>query len=318
MREPLVSIIMPVYGVEKYIEESVKSIIDQKYRNIELIIVDDESNDKSIELAQCILEKSDVNYTIVKEINKGLPGARNNGANICKGEYICFIDSDDCIDSSHVQYLMEMIDKHHLEVCFTDFEYTNENNRKSKKLNQYSEKIYGKEELLKAFSMRDVKIHCCSLCIKKEVFEKYTFNEKLKYGEDVEFMWRLFSGQSTIGRVCVSTYKYLIRSNSIMTTYSYEKDKVFITEFEKSMKKLSEDYPVNKDIYLRAFYRNIFGWLHSVSKKTNYIQFEQAIYLINKNEMIDVLSKSDDFKVKVLVRLFHISDKMFFNIIKKI
>jgi glycosyltransferase involved in cell wall biosynthesis len=318
MNQPLVSIVMPVYRVEKYIEESIKSIVEQTYTNIELIVVDDEGDDKSIEIAEYILKNSNIDYKIVREKNKGLPGARNYGVEFAKGEYVCFIDSDDCISNNHVEDLIKILKTHNLDVCFSDFEYTNESNRKGKNMDSFSEKIYKKDELLNAFSTRKIKIHCCSLCIKKSLFLEYKFNEKLRYGEDVEFMWRLFSGQDYIGRSMVSSYKYLIRSNSIMSTYSYDKDKVFVEEFKKSMKTLMEKYPENKKIYIVAYYRNIFGWLHALSKKTTYIQFLEAIQMIDKMKLIQNLKRNKDFKISILVGIFKTSDKIFYNIMRKI
>lgn len=90
---PLVSVVMPVYNVEQYIEQAIWSVIDQTYGNFELIIVDDQSPDNSIELIQ--KKFNDVRIRIIRQKNRGLAGARNTGIRNAKGEYIALLDSDD-------------------------------------------------------------------------------------------------------------------------------------------------------------------------------------------------------------------------------
>ena len=90
---PLVSVVMPVYNVEQYIEQAVWSVIDQSYGNFELIIVDDESPDNSIELIK--QKYNDVRIRIIQQKNRGLAGARNTGIRHANGDYIALLDSDD-------------------------------------------------------------------------------------------------------------------------------------------------------------------------------------------------------------------------------
>ena len=93
--KPLVAIVMPVYKVEKYIEDSINFVFRQSYKNIELIIVDDGSPDKSIQIAERLLLLSDIKYEIVRQENAGLGDARNTGMKIATGKWITFLDSDD-------------------------------------------------------------------------------------------------------------------------------------------------------------------------------------------------------------------------------
>lgn len=103
MNEPLVSIIVPVYNVEKYIKQCVASIASQTYKNIELVLVDDRGNDNSIELAERYLESKspNLNYRIVRHShNKGIAAARNSGIDTVNNGFILFIDSDDYLANS--------------------------------------------------------------------------------------------------------------------------------------------------------------------------------------------------------------------------
>ena len=101
---PLISIIVPVYNVEKYLHRCVDSILNQTYRNLEIILVDDGSPDRSGEICDEYAAK-DGRIRVIHQENRGLSGARNAGLDICKGEYIAFVDSDDYIEPDMFQQL---------------------------------------------------------------------------------------------------------------------------------------------------------------------------------------------------------------------
>ncbi len=101
----LVSVIIPVYNVESYVERCVKSIIAQSYTNIEIILVDDGSTDHSGDICDR-LHKDDKRIIVIHQDNKGLAGARNTGIDKARGEYICFVDSDDYVHPDYVKYLL--------------------------------------------------------------------------------------------------------------------------------------------------------------------------------------------------------------------
>lgn len=92
MNDVLISVVMPVYNVEKYVAESIQSVLNQSYSNFELIIVDDGGQDKSVDICH---KFDDSRIRIVSQKNRGLAGARNTGINTAKGYYIAFLDSDD-------------------------------------------------------------------------------------------------------------------------------------------------------------------------------------------------------------------------------
>ena len=97
-----VSIILPVYNVEEYITDCINSIKNQTFKNFEIIIVDDETKDKSIEIAESLLETTDIDYKIIHRKNGGLAAARNSGIRVAKGEYLVFVDSDDIINPQYL------------------------------------------------------------------------------------------------------------------------------------------------------------------------------------------------------------------------
>lgn len=111
---PLVSVIVPVYNVENYIEECLDSIIDQTYENLEIIVVDDGSTDKSNEKVQPFT--TDNRVQLIEQANQGLSGARNTGLKAATGKYVLFVDSDDFIETKAIESLVAQMESHQVDL----------------------------------------------------------------------------------------------------------------------------------------------------------------------------------------------------------
>ena len=111
MKKWLVSIIVPVYNVENYVGECIESIKNQTYSNIEVIVVNDGSEDRSIEIINDMI-RDDSRFTIINQKNQGLSVARNNGLKYAKGDYFFFVDSDDYIEKNCIEELLNLICKY--------------------------------------------------------------------------------------------------------------------------------------------------------------------------------------------------------------
>ena len=123
MDKILVSVIVPVYNVEKYIERTITSIKEQDYENIEIIIVDDGSPDRSSQIVDEI-SKSDTRIKVIHKKNGGVSSARNAGLKIANGEYVTFVDGDDWIDPNYVSYYVTLIEKYQCEMIFNKNNYS--------------------------------------------------------------------------------------------------------------------------------------------------------------------------------------------------
>ena len=99
--EPLVSIVIPVYNVENFVKDTLSSVCNQTYKNIEIICVDDGSTDNSLSVLNFYSEK-DKRIKVLSQSNSGVSAARNNGIRAAEGEYICFLDSDDFMHPQNV------------------------------------------------------------------------------------------------------------------------------------------------------------------------------------------------------------------------
>lgn len=123
----LVSVIVPIYNVQEYLDMCVKSIVEQTYKNLEIILVDDGSPDKCGEMCDCWAQKDD-RIRVIHKPNGGLSDARNFGLDICKGRYITFVDSDDYIAQDYVEYMMGNIGD--ADICLCNYIAFTENIQK--------------------------------------------------------------------------------------------------------------------------------------------------------------------------------------------
>lgn len=116
---PLISVIIPCYNVENYIEECMNSIIHQSYKNLEIIVVNDGSMDNTKQRISLFLEDKRVKY--IEQENQGQSKARNSALEIMQGKYVCFVDGDDCIHRDFIKFLYQEIIENNADISVCDF-----------------------------------------------------------------------------------------------------------------------------------------------------------------------------------------------------
>ncbi len=254
---PLLSVVIPVYNVEKYLRECLDSIVNQTYTNLEIIIVNDCSPDNSEEIVLEYQAKDPRIKYIKHEKNLGQGGARNTGIQNATGEWITFVDSDDYIDLDTYQVMMDLIQKNNVDVgmfdyiCFDDITKREFNN-------YWSWDDVDTSTLTKVY-FRDIrngiawnKIFRLSDIINNDI----TFPEHLKF-EDEEF-WSKFSAliEPTVIGCPKRFYHYRQREGSTMSQYSFRADMGYIA-------KNIYDFLVEKNIfdkYQERFLKHIENW----------------------------------------------------------
>lgn len=230
MTSPLVSIIIPVYNVEAYLEECLDSVVNQTYKNIEVIAVNDGSTDSSPEILNRYKEKYG-NIKVINQRNSGPSGARNRGIAEATGKYIYFLDSDDYILPETVENIIGKMEKYELDLVRFGAQPFYEDKSVKIVRNHYDyskvfqeEKIYNKYEFLRA-SIKGFAASPWSYIVKAEVLEKH--NLQFKPGllhEDELFTLKLFL---YINRAMYDPNLYYMRryrSGSIMTSIKGKKD----------------------------------------------------------------------------------------------
>lgn len=222
----IVSIIIPVYNSQRYLRRSIESVLNQTYVNWELILVDDGSQDKSVEICEKY-SALDSRIRLVKGLHAGASGARNLGIKKSRGQFLMFVDSDDCIAPDAIENMMTEMDKGDIDLCVSGYDYFNVDDDTHIKnrldyfrgtLEQYlSERyIYSLENSI-AYTQ-------CSKMYKRELIEQFDikFSEKYSICEDALFVNAYLSKCKTICVLDNTDYIYFLEQNiSLSKTHQY-------------------------------------------------------------------------------------------------
>ncbi len=240
-----ISVIVPVYNVEKWLEECVESIVNQTYKNLEIILVDDGSIDKSSEICDD-WKIRDSRIKVIHKKNGGLSSARNAGLDICTGEYIAFIDGDDYIKDNMFECLINIAEENNVDVvkCKMYLYYDETNTTKINPLK--ANKYYDKEELLKCFYYHKDNIAggMCDKLFKKYLFDSIRFPEGLNT-EDYFVLSEIYNNIDGLYSVKDVLYCYRQREDSIcrkkyIDNHSFDEIKVCDMIMKKNKKKYPE------------------------------------------------------------------------------
>ena len=216
----MLSIIVPVYNVKCYLTECVDSLLEQDYKDCEIILVDDGSTDGSSQLCDDLLHK-DARLRVVHQKNLGLSAARNTGLHCAKGDYISFIDSDDLVSNNMFTHLIGTLEKCNADVSICNFEVFNRANRYLSK--RYSDEVidYTSDNQVKFFGA--ALDSSCNRIYRADSIKKINllFEDKnIVAQEDYWFLVRLFTHLSRIVTVSACHYKYRERGSSITKSHS--------------------------------------------------------------------------------------------------
>lgn len=216
---PKVSVIVPVYNVEKYLERCINSLLNQTLQDIEIIIVDDGSTDSSKIIIEKYLNLHREKIKYYYKENGGLSSARNYGIPYARGEYIAFLDSDDYIESTMYEEMYNIAKKENSDMVECDFIWEYPDKQKYDCGQIYNDK---KEALEKA------RVVAWNKLIKREILEKekIEFPFGLRY-EDVEFFYKLVPSLNKISFVKKFFIHYVQRDNSIVNTQNSKTMDIF-------------------------------------------------------------------------------------------
>ncbi len=218
MKQELISVIVPIYNVEKYLHQCVESIRAQTYTAIEIILVDDGSPDNCGQICDEYAEK-DNRVKVIHKQNGGLSSARNAGMDIATGAYLTFVDSDDYIAPNMLEELYKELIKSGADLCISPFQRVDENGSFLSKMDiDFIGSITRKEALYKlAYGWSGCPVVSCGKLGKMEIYKTLRFREG-KVHED-EFMFHeLLNNCNSITHVETIYYFYVQRQGSIVNS----------------------------------------------------------------------------------------------------
>ena len=241
----MISVIVPVYNVEKYFDACINSIISQTYKELEIILVDDGSTDSSGRLCDQYAKK-DSRIKVIHKENGGVSSARNTGIDIATGEYITFVDADDYIDANMYETLYEMAIKTGAEIVECDFVYRKvpENVK-----NQVYE-ISGLKALEKLYSDDTeygiLTVSPCNKIFKRDIVSNIRFKVGCSIAEDRDFILRVFFHTEKYVKYNVPLYYYVPSEGSAMRG-------------DRTLKKITDNFWIHKEMIDFCIEKQILG-----------------------------------------------------------
>lgn len=241
MQHPKVSIILPVYGVEKYLSRCMKSVLNQTLKEIEIIMVDDGSPDLCPQLCDDFALQDD-RVKVIHKTNQGLGFARNSGLEIATGEYIVFVDSDDFVDVDAFEILYNAAKESGVDAVFADAYIECPNGVWEKRQFTNTKRIISGHEMPKfvldmiAGGKKDIDrpypMSVWRILYKREIIQNYrlTFlSERAVVSEDLPFQIDFFSHANNVLLLPYSFYHYCLNDSSLTNTFSPVKFERFLT-----------------------------------------------------------------------------------------
>jgi glycosyltransferase involved in cell wall biosynthesis len=264
-KETMISVIMPVYNAEKYLDEAIQSILNQTYKNFEFIIINDGSTDKSLEIIRKY-KKQDTRIVLISRKNKGLITSLNEGIEKAEGKYIARMDADDISLPERFTKQVKLMEKENLDICGTHYFIISEHSH------YLSARVVScKQDFNKMILARSVPFAHGSVMFKKSFYEKNYLrygNTKYNKAEDYALWIDFVDHNAKISNVDEFLFKY--------------------RHLENSLSKQNVNY--QHAIQLSKYYiRNNYKWLDSLFEKyknkikdLNEFEIEQFSYFIIK------------------------------------
>lgn len=218
---PLISVIVPVYNVERYLKKCIRSIINQTYKNLEIILVDDGSSDNSGKICDEFAQK-DNRIKVIHKTNGGQADARNKALDIMSGEWVSFVDSDDFISIYYIENLLSLAKKTGVGIASTSFE-TNLSNFKESKIQDEKILSFNSINFIKEMFYGNFRHFAPTKIYKKEIFKDLRF-PKGKLYEDIFTITLAISKSDEIAFCNKQDYFYLQRPDSTTGANFNEKE----------------------------------------------------------------------------------------------
>ncbi|SEV86532.1 glycosyltransferase family 2 protein [Kaistella antarctica] len=212
---PLISLIIPCYNAEQTLEKCLDSVIQQSFLNLEIIIVDDGSTDRTSTIYEQF-ESEDKRIKIIRQENYGVSKARNKGVKAATGKYICFVDSDDWVEPNYCSELHNLLVTENADISIVEASYEDENGNVIFNKPTSSEKIFdGKRALILLLEDEVVQSHPWGKLYKATFLKSVSFPENLKCFEDYSTLFKIFDKAVKVVKSDEKLYHYIQHEDSL-------------------------------------------------------------------------------------------------------
>ena len=320
--EDLISVIIPVYNVEKYLPECIESIINQTYKKLEIILINDGSTDDSLEICNRYKDK-DNRIIVINSTNKGASNARNLGIEASTGRYIAFIDSDDFIEKDYFTKMLEQLVRTNCDCVSCGYNRVY-NNCKESILNG-KKGIFSSDEFFEMILDVQTGMGFCHMKLwKSEIIKKsgINFNTNIKVAEDAFFCIQLSRKMKRVSILNEPLYNYRLNNQSLVKKY----DANYVDKYLKAMIE-TDNYiktNYNEDNFMTTKFYNYVCYhilliivnycFNPENKKTKKMRIKELVDICNIELFKKSIKKSNykGFSLTRKITLFTIKHKLYF------
>ena len=296
---PLISIIVPVYNSQLFLNNCLDSLIKQSYNNIEIILVDDGSTDSSAEICD-EYATIDNRIKVIHKTNEGVSCARNTGLDNCKGDYIAFVDSDDCVEKDYIETMYERMVFDNVDIVICNYDIIDDNNGFCYNHCFNINGVYNTNSFLANYLSLNIETdECWGKLYKASVLSNVRF-EKYYMAEDSLFVFECLTNSKSVSILNEKLYHYRIVNSSIMRLADSSK---YYDSCKVALKMLEWCTLYSDDtLVIAASHRMIkmtFFVLFIALNDENYEVVNKCERYIKNNRMKCIFSKEHSLKIKM-------------------
>jgi len=262
--EELISIIVPVYNVEKYLKQCIETIQSQTYKNLEIILVDDGSPDNSGKICDEYAEQ-DSRIKVIHKENGGVSSARNLGLEKATGEFIAFIDADDYISADYCEKLLTTLKQENADCVACGYNRVYDN-KTEEIISKEPYSLDNKAFLEKILFVQNGLGFCHMKIWQKSVIANIKFDEKLKVGEDALFNIQASTNIKKFYMLNEALYNYRFNETSVVRNFDENYMNKYLASMQVAQKYVNENYRDDKNI---------------LDKINNYISYHVLLIVVN-------------------------------------
>ena len=309
--KPLISVVIPVYNVEKHLRKCLDSIVNQTYKNLEIILINDGSKDNSDEICREFAEKDDRIVYVSRE-NRGVSATRNEGIDLSHGDYFSFIDSDDHLELDTYEYLLNLISKHNVDAVNYEHFITYADKEVPHCIAEKNYGLFDRKEAQKQLVYNVA--FAWNKLFSKKIIENLKFDETILRGEDSLFARFAFSNADKVWFDSRPLYHYVQSENSAVRGNFRPSQLTAVKLFEAYDELYTKDFPELMPKHLSNM-ENLMIMIYCDMKadKKDYKKEQKEILKIYKKYYKQALACKDlSKKQKIRFQIFRFSPRLFY------
>ena len=311
---PLISIIVPFYNVENYLEGCLDSIVNQTYENLEIILVNDGSTDNSLKICKRYA-KHDKRIKVIDKDHSGVAATRNAGLDAVTGEYIGFVDSDDFIDENMYMKLYNSMIENNCDMATCNFYRVYNDNCYIDYVFPYENVILNRKDAIKSILLdREIKVYLVTKLYPKKAFDNVRFPEGREY-EDIDVSIKILENINSVIFVNEFFYYYVNREESIDNNYNEKnvKDSLEMAYFRyKHVKDKYDDLSLfNTVAMITRLYYTYFsiGDYNMLKEHLNIIkELNSDVKLFDEDDVVSTIGETILSEYKNIIQLLEIEN----------